>query len=354
MDTVKDVSNLYNKYYNQIQDFIKDLQPNLKYASSITQFITEDKRNNTQDDKTARYVLLDLLVREKTEFKDGIVTIPAGHPLLEKLRSGFINNSSYKNAPASLDMTDNELISYGNKMEEFKGKQTIGAKIVNLLESILQKKFKDAILIIHKAKSEAPDGDLKGNLKIVKDSSKVIILYLTSMINSSIIDGLSYEEGILPCLEGIFYIFTHLVTDVEDNHYKQVIINLKTTVEVADTKITDYKDKLLDAIRILESKKPQDFTFENEWTPQYTETYHTLMDTVLGKNPYQWHEDYNAENLGVLYGDNFTKFKNSYGTWLTIHRNIYKTTNSPKQGDDYLESEKKENIDLKKFANTVG
>ena len=152
-------------------------------------------------------------------------------------------------------------------------------------------------------------------------------------------------------MHGLVFIFRNLVTDLSDNHYKQVIENLKTTYSVAKDKMGEYAENFEKWIQIFESQEIAAVALEGDWEPQYSpELNDKLADIQKPDFVEKWNDVYKEDNIGIAFKAFLENFKDSFEPWIKIHRSIIKKSDSIQQGSQILEMEKGLGFDLKKFA----
>lgn len=198
-------------------------------------------------------------------------------------------------------------------------------------------------------KLQNDQGDLAKN-QIARDAAKVLTLRLTSAINQAIIAQKSYEHDISPLLQTIACIFKNLITDLSDNHYAQVIINLEKTYEIANPKMNGYREEFMRWIELLRNRNLEEIMLEGDWTPKY---HHDIIDKIASNkiaNFEVWSDVYSSNNPGIAYNLLLTGFKDSFAPWIKIHRSIFKKSEQPRSGDFILEAEEELGIKLKAFA----
>lgn len=167
----------------------------------------------------------------------------------------------------------------------------------------MEGEYKKALKSIVKRKDEL-NGDMR-SASFLRDGGKVLSLRYTTSINQAIINGKSFEDDIVPLLHGLCFIFRTIITDPTDNHYLQVCINLKTSLEVAGHKMGDYRQKFEEWVQIFENKETEKVELDDTWIPQYSEDLRNRIAEVDHKDyENQWHDVYGDNNIGVVF-DNF-------------------------------------------------
>lgn len=162
-------------------------------------------------------------------------------------------------------------------------------------------------------------------------------------------------------MHGLVFIFRNLVTDWTDNHYKQVIENLKTTYAVAKDKMGDYAENFEKWINTFETEEIGSVALEGDWEPQYTqELNEKLAEIQKADYAEKWNDVYKEDNIGIafkgllgkfiLYNSALENFKDSFEQWIKIHRSICKKADNIQVGNHILDIEKGLGIDLKGFA----
>lgn len=267
-EVAKDIMSLYNSRIDKITQFKDKENVDLDSASSILQFFHKPKSTSPDYSNVGKWMLLNLCVIEKTGNEAGLRGIDGHDLLFKKLRSA-IESSHNKNTPKALTLTDEEETVLVQKLSGYKDKIYNVLVTTQVLADIVEGEYKQAILSIIKRKEE-----LGGELKAVpkaRDAGKVLTLRFTTSINQAIIKGESYENAILPCFHSLVYLFRHLIQNYEDNHYLQVIINLKTTFELAGDKMEGYKEDFEKWLEIFDNKALDTINLQGDWTPKYPE-----------------------------------------------------------------------------------
>lgn len=185
-------------------------------------------------------------------------------------------------------------------MSTFSENQIKCAIVISVLSDIVEDNYESALKTIAMQKNVDPTFK---DLSIIKDAAKVLSLRYTSQINQYIIASKPYEQGIEKCFNALVFIFKNLVTDFEDNHYKQVVINLKMTREVAHSKMDGYVDKFDEWIQLFDTYNIDSAQLDQSWEPKYSEDLAQTIDRITNTNNYVFNECYNSKNMGVIYSE---------------------------------------------------
>ena len=345
-ELAKEICALYDQRIEKIMTFIeKEKDANLEFVSPIAQFFHIAK-NQKDFSHIGKWFLLDICFREKTKSEGGINALPDEDLLIKKVKSVLID-SKHKNAPISMRLSDDDTAYYVQKWTEFRDKLENALITSGILSDIIEDNIKNAILGIIKLQND--QGDLAKN-QIARDAAKVLTLRLTSAINQAIIAQKSYEHDISPLLQTIACIFKNLITDLSDNHYAQVIINLEKTYEIANPKMNGYREEFMRWIELLRNRNLEEIKLEGDWTPKY---HHDIIDKIASNKTANfeiWSDVYSSNNPGIAYNLLLTGFKDSFAPWIKIHRSIFKKSEQPRSGDFILEAEEELGIKLKAFA----
>lgn len=169
-EKAKEIMDLYDKRMEILTKFMEEFKNkvNLLYVSSIAQFFyVPPKKPQEEKSLLGKWLLLHICVREKTGKEDGLAGLKEENPLYEKLRNGLIS-ASHKNAPASLNLNDTDVITLSEKMDDFP-KNRINAVISrSVLMYIVQDDYKSALKGICKRRNEL-DGDFR-TATVIRDA----------------------------------------------------------------------------------------------------------------------------------------------------------------------------------------
>jgi hypothetical protein len=315
------------------------------------QYFEKKKADTLDHSNVGKWLLLNICFKEVTGNQEGIMGLHESDPLAEKLRTALSSTSTHKNAPRSLKMNNDEETIYLYKQSEFADEVKRMLVSCSVFEDIVESNYKSAALKV--AKSFQEWSDLK-KIIFIRDAGKVLSLHSTSQINSKIIQGKVSEEEIIPIINQIVFLFKNVYTDLEDNHYKQVCINLKTTLEVAEKALGDYKERFEQILTEFEAKNLDAFPLNDQWVPTFGAELESRFAEIPDANKMEeWADVYNNENIGVLFFEFLNPFKDAFTLWITAHKSICKKANTPKTGEQFLEVEKEAGIDLRAYISSL-
>ena len=220
-----------------------------------------------------------------------------------KLRDGVVS-ATHKNTPRSLKLTDEEQAILVEKLSGYKSKVYNAIVTCGVLSDIVEAEYKKASLAIIKRQEEVE------NMKespIVRDAGKVLTLRFTSSINQAIIAGKSYSDEILPIFCNLVFLFNNLFKDYDDNHYYQVVIKIKTTLDVAGNKMEEYKEEFEKWIKKFENRELATVNLQGDWTPQYDQELQEKLKQTDTINVEKWEDVYHSNSFGVVYQDFLSK-----------------------------------------------
>jgi len=221
-------------------------------------------------------------------------------------------------------------------------------KTISVLSDIVEDQYKSALLTIAKQKEETPDLKV---YSIIRDAAKVLSLRYTTAINQAIIEEKSFEKGIKPLLDALTFIFKVIIPEYDDNHYSQVIINLKMTYEVANHKMNDYKDQFKNWIEVFNARALDTIELDETWEPKFSDDTIAKLKEADNVDYYKWHDTFHSNNIGVVYESMFGLFKENFKTWIGIHKSIFKRNSNSLTGNAFLNKEEELGINLRKYAN---
>ena len=348
VEKASEIRKLYNERFDKIQKFKSDNSMKVDFVSQIVQFYIKSKKPGQIDfEHIAKFHLLNLWVKEIAKIDGGIFALSKSDLLREHIESQIIKSSECKNSPNSLDLSEEDQQMYIEKTESFKDTQRQALIATSVFADIIQDDYKSALLTIV---FESQTNGLVKYLNVIKDAAKVISVCYWSDINKSIINKESYEQVIEPWIQALAYIFNNIINDDQDNHYKQALVNLKTTYEVVGSKMEGYQEKFSQWVEAFESRTIREFTFDETWTPKFKPELQQKIDSLNGIDYDKYYDCYTSENIGVIYNETFETFKTSRMHWIKIHRQIYKKARPLFNSEQFLEQEKEIGNDLKQFA----
>lgn len=131
---------------------------------------------------------------------------------------------------------------------------------------------------------------------------------MTSEINKLIIQGESFDKNIVPIFNIFIFVFKNLYTDLEDLHYKQVLLNLRTTLEIVGEKLGENKEQFEVYLTKFEEKDLDSIYKWDEELPEYSKDVKSLLKGVK-KCDYtnKWNHMYTDNNIIFLFQESIGK-----------------------------------------------
>ncbi len=302
----------------------------------------------------AKKYLLDISTIEALELENetgaGLAFLAGDPALSEKMNTGFMDK--HPDAPKDLVLTEEDkeaieeawknylsaiktstvLCEIFDRLDSDDGKQAalMGAKSIAALEEIP--------LAQRKAIFGAP-------AQITGDQFKLSLIKLTHLINRDICKR-EFEK--LPeYFESIIFILqTRFKTTPQDNHVKQIRINLNSTLGYARPALGNFATEFERFLKIIES---EDFAcdLDESWEPKYPESIEEALQHLEESKEGPWTENLSENHPCVTFPAKFKNFKEKLGPWIDIHRAIYKSTSQPWTGDRFVAHEKaKTGVDI--------
>lgn len=306
----KKIMDLYDERIKKVIEYIEQHKENkqLGITSPIVELIHKPKPNSPDNSHIAKWFLLNLCAKEATGIQEGLHVLENDDQLMKLLKDATQANQ-HPHAPKSMKLTDEDQVILTNVLSVFPDKLRNALVTFSVMTDITEFNFISAICTIAKRKQEL-NGDLKTAI-VARDSAKVISLRLTSSINQEIIKGSNFDECILPCFQGLVFIFTHILPDLEDNHYLQVIENLKTTYALAKDKMGGYEERFRAFITLLEEENLSQFQLPENMVPKYPEELEKRLEEIIAIDHTEtWEDIYHPNNLAVSLGDILTGTNN--------------------------------------------
>ena len=269
-DKAQKIMEMYDRRMKKIMDFKEENSSNklIKHASPLIELLEKPQNQNKDFTNIGKWFLFNQCFVEVTGIDGGIQSIENDNVLLEKLRTS-IKGTKHKNAPISVRITDAENTKLMEVLSVYP--ESIKDVIVSIpvLIAIVESNYLDALCYIAKRKEERQENFSKATF--LRDSVRVLSLHSTSQINQSIIKGSGYEEAILPLLHNLVFIFKYIITNREDNHFKQVQINLKATYNLGNQKMEGYAQEFADWVKVFEEDTINEVELPGNFCPKYPE-----------------------------------------------------------------------------------
>lgn len=348
-DVIKNVFSLYDTRFKKLSECLEKFPSYRGYISSVAQFFTIfEKEKTPKYENVGKIFLFSICYTELTGEKQGYQLLSDEHITIKTIKEQAKN---HKDAPKNFFYTEEEGTHFLTKMEDYPNYIQIGLTYVEILNSVIEGEYKDALKMLAKQKEYTPD--FKG-ANIARDIVKLLSLRYASCMNQAIIGGSAYHQKILPIFNAFCFIFREIIPDFEDNHYAQMVINLENTFELAQNKMDGYKDEFESWIQIFKRKDLSEVVLDNSWTPCFTQELSSQLSKVASANYYTWDDNmYNDKvNLAIAYKETFDLFKTSFESWIKAHKSIYKKSSNPLSGKAWLEMEENEGILLRAFVSS--
>ena len=293
-DECKKIMDLYEARIKIVEDFYEKNKP-LKYnfASIILMFYHQTKNQKEDKSHLGRWLLLNMCYKEKQGIDKDLADLEENNELRIKLEQAILKNKERN--PKAIVPNAEDLAFIREKSEGFAEYFSTIIITIDVLNDINTFKYKSVFGKILRRKTEIEDFR---KMIFMRDAGRTLILKLTSEINRLIIKGESYEKEIVPIFNILAFAFKNLYTDLEDLHYKQVLYNLRCTLEIAGEKLGEHKESFETYLNLFEGNDLESIDSEEEKLTEYSKDTKALLEKVRKHDQInKWRDVYKENNI---------------------------------------------------------